>query len=75
MPCMGNNHATEANRPLPTTRQAAAYLGLPKGTLHRLLASREIPHIRFGAKTIRFDPGELDEWVDAHRIATERGQP
>lgn len=52
-------------------RQAAELLGMPIGTLYAYVHDRRIPHIRFGARTVRFDSGELRAWIDKHRRPAE----
>jgi len=50
--------------------EAAAYLTLSQFYLYRLVETGAIPTIRLG-RSIRFDPAELDEWInDRRRPAT-----
>jgi excisionase family DNA binding protein len=60
--------AASSNRPsalidLPTT---AVRLGVNHRYVRRLVAERRIPFIKFG-HLLRFDPAEIDAWVDAAR--------
>ncbi len=48
---------------------AAKMLGIPVGTLYNWVAEQRIPHIRFGARTVRFDREALEAWV------AERAKP
>lgn len=41
---------------------AAAYLGIPIGTLRSMVHRKQVPHIRLTAQTIVFDTSELDAW-------------
>jgi excisionase family DNA binding protein len=47
---------------------AAAYLSLPVGTLRSLVCRRQIPHVRITARLVKFDPADLDAWIDQHRV-------
>lgn len=52
---------------LLTTAQAAAYLGVSKAFLERdRWAGARIPFVRIG-RTIRYDLGDLENYIDAHR--------
>ena len=48
---------------------AAALLGLKKGTLHSLVSRREIPFLNLGRRLIRFEPSALRAWMEAKRFA------
>ncbi len=54
--------------------QAAALLGVPKGTLYSLVHQHRIPHIRLGARFVRFDEDRLRAWMGQHRVEPHRGQ-
>ena len=51
-------------------RDAAKQLGLPLGTLYAMVHQNRIPHIRLGRRLVRFDPRQLEEFIDAHRVET-----
>ena len=57
------------HKELITYSQAARYLGLKMGTLYAMVSRRQVPHVRLGPRLVRFDPQELQEWVEARRIA------
>ena len=48
--------------------EAAAYLSMPIGTLRALVCRRRVPHIRLTGRLVKFDPAELDAWINAHRV-------
>ena len=51
--------------------RAAAYLGISRGALYRLASDRRIPHYRLvnpKGDRIWFFAGELDAWLEAHRV-------
>lgn len=48
--------------------EAAAYLSMPEGTLRSLVCRRQIPHVRITARMVKFDPGDLDAWINSHRV-------
>ncbi len=54
-----------------TYAEASDYLGLPVGTLYAWVSEKRIPHIRLGARTVRFDPAELVRWLDERRVSGE----
>ena len=46
---------------------AAARLGVSARFVRRLVAERRIPYVKVG-KFVRFDPGELEVWIDERRV-------
>lgn len=50
-------------------RGVAQRLGIPVGTVYGLVCQRRIPHVRLGPRFVRFDPDEVDRWVDARRVS------
>lgn len=46
---------------------AAARLGVSVRFVRRLVAERRIPFVKVG-KFVRFDPADLEEWIDDHRV-------
>ena len=48
---------------LLTTRQTAKVLCISPRKLWELTNRKEIPHIRIG-KAVRYDPGDLQAWLD-----------
>lgn len=42
---------------------AAAHLGIPEGTLRRLVAKREAPYTRIAGRYLRFTPEHLREII------------
>jgi excisionase family DNA binding protein len=46
---------------------AAHRLGVPVRHVRRLVAERRIPYIKWGSR-LHFDPNELDDWIEAHRV-------
>lgn len=48
----------------------AAQLGTSVRHIRRLVQERRIPVVRVG-RLVRFDPVDLDAWLDAHRSAAE----
>lgn len=43
--------------------------GLARGTLWSLVSRKKIPHRRLSARIVVFDRDELEQWLDAHRVA------
>lgn len=49
-------------------------LGVQVRHVRRLVAERRIPYLKWG-HLLRFDPKELDEWIDAARIKADTVSP
>jgi excisionase family DNA binding protein len=60
------NPQTHIEPRLLTAKQLSVYLGLPLSTIYAMVEQKRIPFKRFGAKMIRFDKKDIDEWVDGH---------
>jgi len=59
--------ATEAHLPhLIDLLAVAQRLGVNQRHIRRLVAERRIPFVKWG-HLLRFDPVEIDGWVDEHR--------
>ena len=48
---------------LLTARQAAKSLSISERTLWGLTKAGEIPAVRFGGRNVRYDPRDLDAWI------------
>ena len=46
---------------------AAARLSVTVRFVRRLVAERRIPYVKVG-KFVRFDPADLEAWIDDHRV-------
>ena len=57
--------------PLLTTEEAAAYLGLKKSYLHKLMMHRTIPYYKPNNKLCFFSKADLDHWLMGNRIASK----
>lgn len=53
--------------PLLDVATAATRLGVTVRFVRRLVAERRIPYVKVG-KFIRFDPAEVEQWIDDHRV-------
>ena len=53
--------------PLLDVDGVAEALGVTSRHIRRLVAERRIPFFKVG-KFVRFDPGELDLWLDQQRV-------
>lgn len=51
-------------RPI-TYLQVQQMTGLPLGTLYSLVSRRQIPHMRMGVRSVRFNPTEIRNWIKA----------
>jgi excisionase family DNA binding protein len=59
------------SEPLMDIPQAAKRLGVTARFVRRLVAERRIPHYKVG-HFVRFDPNEIDDWLQAQRRADDR---
>jgi excisionase family DNA binding protein len=59
-------------RRLLTTRQVADFLGVSPATVLRRWRAGELPGIRLGSNVLRFDPAELEQWLDDRRAPKAR---
>lgn len=50
--------------------EVASWLGVEVGFVRRLIAGRRIPFVKIG-KYVRFDPADVEAWIDGQRIGTE----
>lgn len=62
MPTRATNHTT-----LIDIAGAAEQLGVSVRYLRRLVSQRRIPYVKLG-HYVRFDPAEIDEWIDRARV-------
>jgi excisionase family DNA binding protein len=67
----GRPNASSTSR-LLTIIEVAQALHVTERHVRRLVQERRIPFIKWG-HLIRFDPAELRAWVEASRVAVERG--
>jgi excisionase family DNA binding protein len=58
--------------PLLDTDEVAIALRVTPRHIRRLVAERRIPFFKVG-RFVRFDPGELDVWLDRQRVDVRRG--
>jgi excisionase family DNA binding protein len=62
---------TNSTAQLLTIEQLAEQLTTSIRHIRRLIAERRIPYIKVG-HLVRFDPTEIDEWIDRHRVGGRR---
>jgi excisionase family DNA binding protein len=56
---------------LMNIEQAADRLGVSVRHMRRLVSERRIPYLKWG-HLLRFDPKDIDEWLDGHVIPVSR---
>ena len=49
----------------------AEHLGVSVRHIRRLVHERRVPYIKWG-HLVRFDPAEINEWLDEHRTGAPR---
>jgi excisionase family DNA binding protein len=52
---------------------AAELTGLARGTLRSMVARRQIPHIRLGARLVRFQRNALEQWLRQRLVPSQNG--
>jgi excisionase family DNA binding protein len=62
------------NDQLLTIAQVAHRLNVEVRHIRRLVHERRIPFIKWG-HLLRFDPDELDEWIDQYRCQSNGPRP
>jgi len=51
-----------------TYQEMADKLGMPLPSLYTMVHRRRIPHLRLSGRMVRFNPTEVEQWLDAHAI-------
>ena len=54
---------------LLTVDEVAHMLGMTESAVRHLVYRRQIPHVKVGPKTLRFDPVEIADWLAERRVA------
>jgi excisionase family DNA binding protein len=62
---------TRNRRPLIDLPTVAEHLGVNDRHIRRLVNERRIPFVKWG-RLLRFEPDEIDAWVEAARVPVER---
>ncbi|MDA8045683.1 MAG: helix-turn-helix domain-containing protein [Actinomycetota bacterium] len=62
---------TSSSAQLLTIEQLAEQLATSIRHIRRLVAERRVPYIKVGG-LVRFDPAEVQEWIDQRRVAGRR---
>lgn len=57
---------------LMTINELSQFLGLKKSTIYRMVYARRIPVVKISHKCIRFEQGQIEEWL---RSKTEHPAP
>ena len=61
-------------RRMLTLKQVAEQLNVNERHVRRLVFERRIPYFKWG-HLLRFDPVELEEWLERARVATDEPKP
>ncbi len=48
--------------------ELAEYLSLTPQAVRHMVYRRQVPFIRVGPRRLRFDPAEIDAWLEAQRV-------
>jgi excisionase family DNA binding protein len=49
--------------------EVAAYLNRTIPAVRSMVYRQELPHIRISERSVRFDPADIDRWLDARKVA------
>ncbi len=74
---LNGNGADDGHTGLPhliDVATLAQHLGVTERTIRRKVADGEIPHYKLG-HSIRFDPVEIEAWLQACRVASDTATP
>ena len=47
------------------------YLGIPKGCIYKLVWQKRLPFVVKIGKSLRFDKGKMDRWIEEHTQETK----
>ena len=70
----GLKGATPLNGPLLDIDSVAEALAVTPRHVQRLVSERRIPYLKVG-RFVRFDPSELNLWLEKLRVEPERSAP
>jgi excisionase family DNA binding protein len=66
------NGNTGAHADLITPEEAGRRMGFSRSHVYALATRKEIPSIKFG-NAVRFDPRDVEAYIEAHRRGTTTG--
>jgi excisionase family DNA binding protein len=58
---------------LLTADKVAEILGIPKGHVYALARRGQLPTVRIGPRFVRFDPRDLELWLNRRTTTRPRG--
>ncbi len=53
---------------LMTYKDVAAYLGLEVTSLYALVKHKQIPHVRFNGRNVKFIKDDIDSWIQTKHV-------
>lgn len=65
---MATETPSQLHRRLLPTREAAAYLGIGRATLYKLIGSGDMPTVHIGSRTL-IDQQDLDVYIDRQKAS------
>jgi excisionase family DNA binding protein len=68
-----NHETTNERRGLIGYTEAAKLLGIALPTLYSKVSRRQVPHVRFGRRCVRFDEAALREYIAQHAVPPTSG--
>jgi excisionase family DNA binding protein len=64
----GHSNQRNPQGALLTVDELAAWLSTTPYSIRQRVQRRQIPFIRLGARSIRFDPAAINAWLDGQRV-------
>lgn len=59
-------------RPKLTATQAGEHMGLTARQVLDLARQGRLPHLRYSARTVRFELDDIEQWCEAQKVGGER---
>ena len=58
---------------LLTANEVSKILNLTLASVYRLAREGDIPSVKFNERTVRFDPDEIEQYINQHRAPQKNG--
>jgi len=59
------------NRRLIGIKEASEYLGIPKGSLYKMVWQRRVPFVVRVGRSLRFDKTKMNLWIEENTVKQE----
>lgn len=58
-----------------TPEETAEMIGMAKQTIYKMVHQKKIPYYKVGGKLIRFEQGEIIDWLEGKKIDEVKEKP